>query len=90
MIGKPCSTCRQPGDLPYVRYCRRCKNKYAREHRPKYIELSDEQKDKANWPQRFGTAVQAQTQKGRRAVDMRLVSQRIQTGRQETARRIWA
>lgn len=44
---KPCSHCGRPRDIGYSAYCRECRNRYMREHRPKHSELSDEARRKA-------------------------------------------
>jgi hypothetical protein len=46
---KPCSgSCGGLRDVPYGAYCRACKAKYMREHRPKHSELTPEQRKRAN------------------------------------------
>ena len=40
--------CGRPRDLPYSRYCRTCRNAYARAHRPTHGELSPGERLKAN------------------------------------------
>ena len=43
-----CPTCGGERDLDYSVYCRACKNQYYRGHRPKFSELSPEQKLRSN------------------------------------------
>lgn len=45
---KPCSRCGQPRAQGYHSYCRICRNQYAREHRPKRREMTEEARRRAN------------------------------------------
>ena len=42
-----CSKCGEPNDRLPQRYCRVCHAAYAREHRPRYVDLSEEQRLRA-------------------------------------------
>jgi hypothetical protein len=45
---RPCSKCGEPRDRPGQRYCRSCWNAYQREHRPKYSELKERERQRNN------------------------------------------
>lgn len=43
-----CSKCGQPNDRLPQRYCRSCHAEYARDHRPRHVDLPPEQRQRAN------------------------------------------
>ena len=46
--GQSCSRCGEPRDRDGQRYCRQCHAAYMREHRPRYRDLSPDEKLRAN------------------------------------------
>jgi hypothetical protein len=48
MDDKPCSKCKVNVALFHRRYCRDCRNAYMRANRPRYRDLSEEERRKSN------------------------------------------